>query len=282
MRHATLCLASLAATLSCGRGGVAAEADAWHQVAKLAAPEAIQAAAVDERFVYAIASQEVAKYDRATGQRIGISTGEARHLNSGFLWKGKLLCAHSNYPQTPERSEIKALDPDSMRLSTLKDFGSFGGSLTWVVRHDDYWWCNFARYGDAETFLVKFDDEWAEKGRWTYPAAVVRQLGRFSLSGGLWYRQELLVTGHDKPEFYRLRLPQAGSVLEFVGKQAVPFTGQGFARDLVSHGLVGINRTKRQVIFVKRRDKEASPSIRPLNRGRCGIMNDEVAIAEQR
>lgn len=226
--------------------------DAWNKTAELAAPEAIQAAAADGRFVYAIASEKVARYDRGSGRRLSVSTGPAKHLNSGFLWKGKLLCAHSNYPQMPERSEIKVLDPTSMRLSTFKDFGNFGGSLTWVVRHGDDWWCNFARYGEknAETFFVRFDDEWRETGRWTYPNAVISQLGRFSLSGGLWWGQELLVTGHDKPEFYRLRLPRTGRVLEYVGKQSVPFTGQGFAKDPATGGLVGISRAKRQVIFV--------------------------------
>src|SRR4051794_17287137 len=64
----------------------------------LAAPEANQAAAADDRFVYAIGSAVIAKYDRATGERTAHSTGSAHHLNSGFLWDGKLLCAHSNYP----------------------------------------------------------------------------------------------------------------------------------------------------------------------------------------
>ena len=271
MRNAAICLVSLAATLSCRGVGVASDSDGWQQVAELAAPEAIQAAAADDRFVYAIASRQVAKYHRATGQRIGISSGGAQHLNSGFLWNGKLLCAHSNYPQMPERSEIKALDPESMLLSTFRDFGNLGGSLTWVVRHDDYWWCNFARYGDknAETFLVAFDDDWIEKQRWTYPKAVIDRLGRYSLSGGLWCGHELLVTGHDNPEFYRLRLPNAGSVLEFVGQQSVPFTGQGFAKDFQTDGFVGINRARRRVIFVRRRDNEASTDIRMPTRGIC-------------
>ncbi|GIS59395.1 MAG: hypothetical protein CM1200mP2_16200 [Planctomycetaceae bacterium] len=53
----------------------------------------------------------MAKYDRTTGRRIATSTGQAKHLNSGFPWRGRLLCAHSNYPTTPEKSEIKVLDP---------------------------------------------------------------------------------------------------------------------------------------------------------------------------
>ena len=224
---------------------------AWTATGTLAADEAFQAAAADEKFVYAITNSQVAKYDRLTKKRVAVSTGEAKHLNSGFLHGGKLYCAHSNYPQTPERSEIMVLDLETMKLSTFKDFGNFGGSLTWAVYHDDHWWCNFARYRDdnKQTFLVKFEPEWKEKARWTYPAEVIRELGRNSLSGGIWRDGELLVTGHDDPVLFQIRLPKKGSVLELVGKQSIPFTGQGIAHDPKTGGLVGINRAKRQVVF---------------------------------
>jgi hypothetical protein len=223
----------------------------WSATVSLAAPEANQAAAADEKCVYAITNTLVAKYDRLTGKRIAVSTGAAKHLNSGFLWEGQLFCAHSNYPLMPEHSEIKVLDSESMRLSTFKDFGNFGGSLTWAVRHDDRWWCNFARYGadNGGTFLIEFDTEWKEQGRWTYPAAVLNKLSKYSLSGGIWRDRDLLVTGHDDPLLFRLRLPSQGRVLEFVDTQSVPFTGQGFASDPQTGGLVGINRSKKQVVF---------------------------------
>ena len=234
---------------------LAAEATpAWRQTGVLAAPEAVQAAATDERFVYAINNTAVAKYDRQSGERLALSTGEASHLNSGFVWQRRIYCAHSNFPKTPEKSEVKVLDPETMQLSTAKDFGNFGGSLTWVLRQGDHWWCNFARYGDhnGETFLVKMDAEWREQARWTYPAVVIRDLGRYSLSGGVWREGALLVTDHDNPVLYRLRLPKEGTVLEFVEKQSAPFTGQGIAADLATEGLVGINRSKRQIVFAKR------------------------------
>lgn len=233
---------------ACGEDQSAA---VWRESGVLPAPEANQAAAVDEKFVYAIGNSAIAKYDRVTKQRLAVSTGEATHLNSGFVLQGRIYCAHSNYPKTPEQSEIKSLDVDTMRLSTFKDFGSFGGSLTWVVRRDDHWWCNFARYGDdnAHTFLVKFDDKWRELGRWTYPRGVIRELRTYSLSGGIWWKDSLLVTGHDDPVLFRLRLPERGTVLEFVEKQSVPFTGQGIAIDPQTGGLVGINRPKRQIVF---------------------------------
>lgn len=225
----------------------------WRQTAVLPAAEANQAAAADERFVYAIDNAVVAKYDRRTGERLAISTGTATHLNSGFLWDGRLYCAHSNYPKLPEQSEIKVLDLQTMRLAMHKDFGNYGGSLTWAIRDSGHWWCNFARYGDenAGTFLVKFDTDWKELGRWTYPGEVLRDIGRYSLSGGVWRGDSLLVTDHDHPVLYRLRLPNSGTVLEFVEKQAAPFTGQGIAADPVTGGLIGIHRAQRQIVFAK-------------------------------
>lgn len=223
----------------------------WKETGTLAAPEAHQAAAADGKLVYAISSTQVAKYDRASGQRLAVSTGEAKHLNSGFFWEGKLYCAHSNYPKKPEVSEIKRLDPASMELATWKDFGNFGGSLTWAIRDGDHWWCNFAHYGadNAKTFLAKFDGEWREVSRWTYPKELIAKLGTNSLSGGLWRGGDLLVTGHDDPVLFRLRLPAKGEVLELVGVEGIPIEGQGIAHDPATGGLVGIRRSKQQVVF---------------------------------
>ena len=248
-----------------GAAGAEDAASAWRTSATLAAPEAIQAAAADQSHVYAIANREIAKYDRQTGQRVAVSTGPAQHLNSGFFWRGRLYAAHSNYPRVPEKSEIKVLDPATMRLETFKDFGNFGGSLTWAVREGEHWWCNFARYGakNAETFLVRFDDEWRELSRWTYPPEVIRELGANSLSGGLWRDGTLLVTGHDDPVLFRLALPEEGSVLRLVDRQRVPFTGQGFAVDPKTGGLVGISRAKRLVVFAEPDSAEAQ-SDKPL------------------
>jgi len=223
----------------------------WRQTGVLTAPEANQAAAADEKYVYAITNTKIAKYDRATGKRLAESHGDAHHLNSGFLWQGRLYCAHSNYPKTPEQSQIKVLDLATMVLSTFKDFGNYGGSLTWVVGRDQHWWCNFARYNEdnGQTFLAEFDDAWHETRRWTLPAELVARLGRFSLSGGLWRGDSLLTTDHDHTQLYLLRVPAQGKVLEYVETQASPFPGQGIADDPLTGGLVGIHRGKRQVVF---------------------------------
>ncbi|MBC8326256.1 MAG: endonuclease/exonuclease/phosphatase family protein [Verrucomicrobia subdivision 3 bacterium] len=142
-----------------------------------------------------------------------------------------------------------------MKLSIFKAFGNVGGSLVWVLRKDDHWWCNFAHYGasNAKTFLAKYDDQWREVARWTYPNKVISQLGRYSLSGGIWLGNELWVTGHDDPVAFRLAVPKKGGELQYLGQQAVPFTGQGFSNDPVTGGLIGIHRAKRQVVFAERK-----------------------------
>lgn len=227
----------------------------WQQTRSLPAAEAHQAAAADEKFIYAIASEKIAKYDRTSGERSALSTGEAKHLNSGFFLDGLLYCAHSNYPRLPEQSEIRVLDPATMKLTIHKDFGNFGGSLTWAVKKekDSDWWCNFARYGtvNAETFLVRFDDQWKERGRWTYPPEVLRHIGTASISGGVWLGDELIVTDHDHQVLYRLKVPADGKVLGFIRREKAPFTGQGIAHDPVTKGLVGIDRAKKEVLFAE-------------------------------
>ena len=238
----------------------------WVKAGTLSAPEAHQAAAADERFLYAISSTGVAKYDRATGRRLATSSGATTHLNSGFLHGGRLLCAHSNYPAMPERSEIKSLDLETMQLSTFHRFDEPGGSLVWVLRHDGAWWCNFAKYGEDnhQTFLARFDDEWKETGRWTYPASVIRQIGRYSLSGGVWHCGRLLVTDHDHRRLYELRLPTEGTVLELVATRPAPFTGQGIAIDPATGGLVGIDRARREVLLADEKGGRAERRIRVL------------------
>jgi arylsulfatase A-like enzyme len=222
-----------------------------YRVSKIyAAVEAVQAAAADGKHLYAITNSKIAKYDRKTGFRLAVSTGDAHHLNSGFFWNGKLLAAHSNYPLVPERSQVMQLDPRSMQLTILHDFGDYGGSLTWVVRQDTHWLCNFARYGDKnrQTFLVRFDENWRELGRWSYPADVVEKWGQYSTSGGIWRDGKLWITDHDHPRIDILRIPAGGDTLVYERTVSIPFTGQGIAIDPIGGGLVGINRAKRQLI----------------------------------
>jgi hypothetical protein len=219
----------------------------------LSSSNATQAAAADEEFVYAISNARVVKFDRVSFKELSESTGHADHLNSGFLWRGKLYCAHSNYPRRPHTSDIRVLDPKTMELKIFHAFVDPPGSLTWAVVRDGQWWCHFAHYGkeNAKSVLVRFADGWKETARWTFPAELVADWGSYSLSGGVWQGGFLLVTGHDKRLVYRLALPENGGVARVVGVLRSPFPGQGIAADPKTGGLVGIDRAKRMVVFAE-------------------------------
>lgn len=232
----------------------AQELQPWNESSRFPSDYAIQAAVTHKNNVFAIASRVISKHDRHTGRLLSTSTGDAVHLNSGIQWKGNILCAHSNYPGMPEQSTVMELDTQSMKVTPWHEFGDYGGSLTWIVRRNRRWLCNFAKYDEqnGETFLVEFDKGFNELRRWTYPASVIDQLGKYSLSGGIWYQNHLLVMGHDKGEIYYLKIPRSGTELEYVGMATAPFTGQGFAVDPETRGLIGISRAERQIIFVER------------------------------
>lgn len=248
LRAALVCVALAGAHLVVAAAGY----EKWTEVRRFDAAEATQAAAANDRFVYAISNTVVAKYDRTTGKRVSRSTGEASHLNSGFFADGKMYCAHSNYPHKPERSDIRVLDPEKMTLEVFHEFGDTDGSLTWAVQANGSWWCNFAFYKaeNHKTYLARYD-HWRELARWTYPPEVIQAFGTHSASCGIWRGDYLLVTGHDERQLFVLELPNIGTVLRHVATVPAPFTGQGFAADPVSGGLVGIDRARRQIIFAR-------------------------------
>ena len=227
--------------------------DDYSETSGLDAEVAGLAAATLGECVFAIDSRQIAKYQRDSGEFLGLSQGEAIHLNSGYVWKKKGLCAHSNYPNVPERSQVMLLEPNTMLLTSWHDFGDYGGSLTWIVRRGGRWLCNFAKYGEKnkQSFLVEFDSKFNEQKRWSYPSELIAKLGNYSLSGGIWLRGELLVTGHDEKEVYVLKVPKQGARLQYVEPRSAPFTGQGIAVDKHSQGLVGISRAERRVIYAK-------------------------------
>jgi hypothetical protein len=222
---------------------------------ELKSDHATQAAAADQKFVYAVSSTRVAVYDRATGKHLHTSDGKAEHLNSAFLRNGKLYCAHSNYPKKPETSDIRVYDAATNKLTIFHEFKDPPGSLVWNVHDGKHWWCCFAHYGKAEnanTLLVRMTDEFKEEQRWTFPKAVVDDWDGMSASGGIWDGDTLLVTHHHFKVLYRLRVPTRGTELELVEALASPFPGQGIARDPATGGLVGIDRGAKKVIFAVR------------------------------
>ncbi len=121
------------------------------------------------------------------------------------------------------------LDPLKMELKTFHSFGASEGSLTWAIKHNEHWYCNFAYYDQQNdrSYLAKFNQDWKELQRWKYPAELLKKLGQHSLSGGIKQQQELLVTGHDEPVIFRLQFPDdKQSELKLLGEQRAPITGQ--------------------------------------------------------
>jgi hypothetical protein len=227
----------------------------YAETGRLKSPHATQAAAADRDAVYAVSSTAVAVHDRKTGQFLGTSTGKAEHLNSAFVWNGKVYCAHSNFPKTPETSEIRVFDPATRELTVLHDFKHPPGSLVWNVHDGRRWWCCFAHYGkakNAKTVLVRYADGFREEARWTFPKAVVDDWDGMSASGGVWDGDTLLVTHHHWKVLYRLRLPRDGRELELVEALTCPFPGQGIAADPLTGGLVGIDRDARAIVLAMR------------------------------
>jgi hypothetical protein len=234
-------------------------------VRRYAASEAGQAVAVDATHFYAITNAKIAKYVKATGERVGewIETpnGPIKHLNSGLVVDGRLYAAHSNYPETPMVSSIEIFD-----TATLKHVGShsfaFGrGSATWIEMRDNAWWVVFANYagkggepsrGPEYTTLVRYDRDWREQEAWAFPPAVIARWDGMSSSGGVWGKDGLLYTsGHHSTELYVLGLPKSGAVLDLV--RIVPFEseGQGIAVDRETGLLWSIQRKSREVLVSK-------------------------------
>ena len=242
------CMLGLFAVAGC-RG----QETAYVEKSALSSAHATQAAAADERFVYVVSNKRIAKLDRATGSELALSEGKASHLNNAIILGGKIYSAHSNFPLKPDQSDIRVLDPETMKLEVFHRFENPPGSLTWVLKRGSDWWCHFAGYGTekAKSCLVRFDAGWKETGRWAYPAELMKEWGAMSLSGGVWLGETLLATGHDKKVIYRLTVPPPGAAVEWIGVMASPFPGQGIAADPKTGGLVGIDRKRKVVIFAE-------------------------------
>jgi len=237
----------------------------WVADASFASRHATQAAAADERHLYAISNTHVAKHRRADGMLLSLTTSPGtRHLNSGFFHKGKLYCAHSNYPNLPEESDIRVYDPEKETFSVFHTFVNPPGSLVWCVRDpsDECWWCCFAHYGsaNAKSFLARMDNQFRIQQRWSFPPKVVDDWDQMSASGGIWDGETLLVSHHHFRVLYRLRLPRMGNELEWVESLGCPFPGQGIAVDpLHPRGLVGIDRSRGTVVLARPTEKEKEP-----------------------
>ena len=232
----------------------------------IAMAEARQGIAVDARFIYAIDSRAVAKYDKQSGRLMkrwqAGPTHPLIHLDSGVVHEAKLYCGHSNYPDLPMSSSVEIWDCESLEHIGSHDLGSAWGSCTWIDRFDDLWWVACGHYDrfaaqtgndNRWTVLVQFNDAWQSLATWTFPDSLLTRFKPMSCSGGSWGPdRRLYVTGHDSAELYVLRLPTSGSVLEWLATVPADIRGQGIAWDRSEPAvLYGIKRRTRQAVVYK-------------------------------
>ncbi|QDK32141.1 hypothetical protein [Sphingomonas sp. IC081] len=235
------------------------------ELRRLPAEEARQGATASHGRVYAIGNHEIGRYDARSGKRVAAWSGNPvryPHINSCEVDGRELVCAASNYPQVPMRSEVLWFDAKTLKVLRSQSLGHGHGSLTWLSRHDGAWYACYANY-DAKggepgrdhrfTTLVRLDDRLAETGAWTFPQSVLERFAPRSSSGGSWGQDGLLyVTGHDRSEAYAMRLPAKGSVLEHVATIALPTGGQAVGWEQGAKGpdrvLWSIERKTSQVV----------------------------------
>jgi|GEM_PF-333003 len=239
-----------------------------HEIRRFPAPEAHQAVAVDESSFYAISNRTIARYDKRSGERVArwdAPVGsDIKHLNSGIVKNGRLVCANSNWPTKPLNNSIEVFDAEQMTHLESISFAETDGAINWVERYDGAWWVVFAFYGEAEvrrTKLVRYDEQWNETGKWMFPESVIQRFLPMSNSGGCFGPNgNLYVTGHDHAELYVLEIPANKSELKHVTTVPAPITGQGIAWDSHDPGvLLGINRASHEVVFLR-----VTTTIKPL------------------
>jgi hypothetical protein len=232
-------------------------------VRRIPAAEARQGVAVQGDTLFAINNNQIGKYDRRTGAKIAVWTGDkARfpHINSCAVVAAELVCASSNYPSTPMASAVEVFDPVALRpLRTIRLEGQ-AGSLTWVDRHGGFWWAAFANYDGwggvrgrdhRDTFLVRYDDAWKPLATYRFPDDILDRFKPSSSSGGVFGGDGLLyVTGHDHPEIYALRIPKTGAVLEHIATLAAPIEGQAIAWG-GGRVFYGISRARLEIIEMR-------------------------------
>ncbi len=235
------------------------------EIRRIAAPEARQGAVADARSVYAIDNSTIARYDKTTGKRTGIwraDPARIAHLNSCSLRGHALVCANSNYPQTPMASSIVWVDARTMRLIRARELGRAYGSLTWIEWRRGSWWACFAHYDGRggepgydhrSTVLVRYDQKFVAQKTYRFPDHVLARFAPRSSSGGAWGADGLLyVTGHDRRELYALQLPAQGDTLVHVATIATPTAGQAIGWDISSPRVIwSIERATTELVASK-------------------------------
>lgn len=238
----------------------------YEELRRFPAPEAGQGVVVDAEFFYAINNHTIAKYRKATGERVaeweGGSKGPIVHLNAGIVHEGKLYCAHSNYPDVPMQSSVEIFDTATLKHIGTHSFGRSDGSFTWLDRRNGRWIACFVHYGKKGgepgkgpewTQIVEFDNDWRRTGGWALPADLLARIANrgYSASGGAFGPGGLLyITGHDNPELYALDFPESGSFLKWVATVPIPAEGQAFGWDPQDPGMFYCVARKTKAVIV--------------------------------
>lgn len=240
-------------------------ADEWTftEIRRYAAPEATQGAAVDEHHVYAIASREIGKYRKDTGELVAHwedeKGGRFQHINAGLVIGDRLYCAHSNHPRIPEEASVEVWDTATLKHVESIPIADPTGTLTWIVPHDGIWYGCFAHYrkrsDPALTRIAAFDKNWKEIATWSFPTKLLDHFGERSSSGGGFDAQgRFFISGHDEKELYLIETPEGGKELRWVATAPVSAPGQAFAWDRTpgQGGMVyGIERKTKEIIAAK-------------------------------
>jgi hypothetical protein len=226
---------------------------------------ATQGAAAGPSDVYAVSNFKLVRFDKKTGEKRAEWVGEkARfpHINSCALIARDLVCASSNFPATPHVSTVEMFDPMTLAHKRSVSLGLGTGSVTWVDRHDGFWWAMFANYdgkgGETprdhrHTTLVKFDDQWRRLEAWGLPPTVLGRIAPMSVSGGGWGPDgKLYLSGHDLPELYVMQLPMGGGVLDHLDTLGMEAEGQAIDWDESQPGMLyGITRRTREILAMR-------------------------------
>lgn len=238
------------------------------ELASFEVQKAQQAVAVDGNHFYVVNNATITKHDKKSGTLVARFDGTSlglQHMNSGMVYKGKLYCAHSNFPKLPMMSSIEVFDARTLEHVSSYSLGiSEYGSLTWIDYDEPsgYWYMGFAHYSSEKlrtderdnrwTTLVQFDRDWNRKQAWVFPELIIEAFHQHSNSGGAIGPQgRFYCTGHDNSELYVLEIPESGYTLRHIATVKAPIYGQGIAIDRsIKDALVfyGIQRSENTVV----------------------------------
>ena len=242
---------------------------AFVEIAAFPAPEAHQAVAVDADHFYAIGNRVVAKYDKRTGERVAAVRASPElpliHMNGGAInEEGWLVVSHSNFPRLPMTGSAEVFTVSPLEHVATHSLGPTDGSLTWLSGDSHQRYEIFAHYelprapgydtGVERTAVVRQTlGLTGGRGAWVLPPALVARLRPHSVSGASFAPDgTLYLSGHDRPEVYRVRFPRAGSEMVLEAVHPAPIAGQGIAWDPAEPGVLWGTR-RREGLVVKMR-----------------------------